>query len=139
MAFKATGIRDVVKNVQNFAKSTNRQSRRVMDRYAEKMEKLARDNAPVDTGNLEEAIEGHTRTRIGRRKTITVEINDFRHDDGTPANDYGALLHETRDWKLGPKSQAKAAGGKQVGSKFIERAVDELLPDLVKDIEDTLK
>lgn len=103
---------------------------------AQDIQQRAVEQAPVDKGNLEKAIqidigsinEGH----------IEVFINDDMVADGRPlgtkVGQYSEEMHE-RVYKPGKRSREKAAAnGRTVGRKFLERAVQDLTPDVIKNI-----
>lgn len=104
---------------------------------AESIQERAVKQAPVDMGNLEEAIEIDT-VKIAEGH-IEVFINDDMEAAGRPAGtkvgQYSDQMHEGV-YKLGPKSRAKEAtnGGFVVGRKFLERAVTDLTPEIMKNI-----
>lgn len=104
----------------------------VMREEAEKLAELARDYAPVDEGNLEEAIQtkfdyeginGRLRASVFIKMGMVVD-----RETGKRISHYAMAMHEglaphgSGAFKLGPLSRQKAAGGKDVGGKFMERA-----------------
>ena len=104
----------------------------------------ARSNAPVDQGNLEDAIKVDiSRSGVNGRVSATVYVDesmpapeltpDGRIVKGTEykvVGDYAMKMHEG-EYKLGKRSRAKASAGHEVGPKYLERAVDEVLPGVV--------
>jgi len=109
-----------------------------MRKEAKKMRDLARKFAPLDHGNLEEAIKvrelGGGRDSLGRfkRKSFEVYIDmDYPAFDGRDVGRYAYIMHEHLapygPYKLGKNSQAKQAGqSEMVGGLFLERAADEI-------------
>ncbi len=106
---------------------------------AEAIQKLAQQYAPVDHGNLGEAIEirtlGGGRDELGRfmRKSFEVFINmNASGHRGEPISQYAYEMHElllpygAGGFNLGKLSQQKDAGRGIVGGRFLERAVDEV-------------
>lgn len=109
----------------------------MMKNMAEQIKKETVDNAPVDTHGLEKAIEtsseGGGRDPIGRfqRVRYVVYINaNTENSDGEAVGKYAMIMHEelapygSGNYKLGKDSQTKAATGKDVGGKFLERAAE---------------
>lgn len=115
----------------------------IMQEEGEAIAQLAREFAPVDQGNLEEAIKVEV-ARGGSRGRISVDVYidpdmpaPHINPDGTvtkgteskTVGDYAAAMHEglapygSGAFKLGPRSLAKAASGAAVGGKFLERAL----------------
>jgi hypothetical protein len=87
----------------------------------------SRELAPVDLGNLEAAHTVDTKHK-GHKVIVTISVGG--HVDGIDVDDYVAEMHEG-SYELGPRSQAKDnATGQPVGSKFLERAVDENKDDI---------
>ena len=135
-------------------------SRRVVWRlyqHALKVRDLARKFAPVDLGNLEEAIKVRperfvaARDAFGRfaRQEIEVYVDESMpvpHGKNKTVGDYAYEIHEHLypygSWKLGKNSQAKQATQNEVvGGGFLERAaeeieaqLDEVLLDIFRDL-----
>jgi len=104
------------------------------------IQELARNNAPVDKGDLEGAIKiDEDRGGINRRVRLLVYV-DPDHPDGdrddSRVGDYMMLMHEglapygSGAYQLGIKSRAKASAGMDVGGKFFERAYLEREPKI---------
>ena len=116
---------------------------------------FAKQFAPVDEGNLEDAIRveeiGGGRNALGQfeRWSIRVSVDEnhpaahYNKDGSVTAGtsmkivgDYLWIMHECLlpfgsgfgDLHLGPKSQDKDAGRGVVGGKFMERALNMRLP-----------
>lgn len=112
----------------------------VMIDEGEKIKELAKSNAPVDEGNLEEAIKMEVdRGGIHGRTRVSVYIDEaMEAGNNKVVGDYAILMHEglapygSGAYNLGVKSQAKAAGGGDVGGKFMERAIKEREPILMR-------
>lgn len=88
----------------------------------------AKNNAPVDEGNLTQDI---THTVENRDGTIVVycyvPVN-------APSASYAIKIHEDT-YNLGSNSLAKAAKGFSVGNKYIRRAMDDSVKDIGEIIE----
>jgi len=110
-----------------------------MRKESEAIQKLAQEMAPIDHGNLEEAIkvrEVGGRNSMGRfqKKTIEVYVDgDMKVPErpGKHISDYAWEIHQHLTpygfMKLGKHSQAKQEASKEVvGGGFLERAVQKV-------------
>jgi hypothetical protein len=101
---------------------------------AMQIQAAARQFAPVDHGDLEAAIKVSDPVRSGSNavsRTIYIDTNGLTRTD---VADYAPVMHEG-SYKLGPKSQAKAAAlGVMVGPKFLTRAANLVFPRITKAI-----
>lgn len=118
---------------------------RSLRRVAERVRDLAQDNAPVDDGDLEAAIEVQESVDDRRRKQFVVTIDTDRYsnvsaegDLNQQVGDYAALM-EQGTYNLGPGSQEKAATGKKVGNRFMRRAFLEGTKRAFEDIAAAVK
>lgn len=96
---------------------------------AENIQKLARDYAPLDQGNLMESIKI---ANLGQRLAFAVYI-DPNHPDDTgryTVGVYAFRLHEDTNWTPGPKTI------KPRGPKFLERALRERSKGMLKRLAD---
>jgi len=103
-------------------------------------------NAPVDTGELENAIvaiEERSRTDLGQFGQITIRVGvdvtklDLEAHGGY---DYSIRMHEDPNYNLGPKSEAKQAGqGNTVGYKYLERALKDTQEEIRRRVEKAIK
>lgn len=131
MGIRVTGLSAIKANLQRVMTKKDRQSLAWLRQAALKVRDDARDNAPIDTGDLEGAIVvkevGGGRTSRGTfaAKTINVGVDESLLNLGEHSDhDYATTMHEST-YNLGPKSQAKAAQGKDVGPKYLERALHD--------------
>jgi len=109
-----------------------------MKKEAYAIRDLARKYAPIDHGNLEEAIKVETlgggRDNAGRfaRKSYSVFVDlDMKGHDGRDIRRYAYLMHEHLTpygpYNLGPNSQAKQEGqNEMVGGMYLERAAADI-------------
>lgn len=109
-----------------------------MKKEAFAMRDLARKFAPLDHGNLEEAIKVETlgggRGANGRfvRKSFSVYVDgNMKGYDGRPIAEYAYIMHEHLTpygpYNLGENSQAKQEGQREmVGGMYLERAAAEV-------------
>ena len=105
---------------------------------------LARSYAPVDKGNLEEAIQIlEDYGGLNRRKRVFVYVNTARSvGRGKSIGTYAMAMHEalapygSGSFRLGRKSRAKRAAGNKVGGKFMSRARRDRAKAIVKAIND---
>ncbi|CAB4122127.1 Bacteriophage HK97-gp10, putative tail-component [uncultured Caudovirales phage] len=100
-----------------------------------KMRDKAKDYAPVDEGNLEDAITvQHDRAGINGRTKVYVFVDESHpvdNRDGHTVGEYAMRMHEG-SYNLGEKSLAKQAGlGVTVGPKYLERAADDTTSETV--------
>lgn len=116
-----------------------------MRKEAAKIQELAQKYAPIDHGNLEDAIkvrtQGGGRDESGRfgRKSISVFIDmNAPAFDGRTVGEYAYVMHEhllpfgSGGYNLGKHSQAKQAGQSEiVGGRFLERAADDVSKDMM--------
>lgn len=117
---------------------------------ARSIQNLARSYAPLDHGNLEDAIKmevlGGGRDARGRfvRKALSVFIDmEARGYAGEPMSQYAYLMHEHLTpygpLKLGEKSAAKDGGRGIVGGRFLERASEEVSAGIMSRLIDVAK
>lgn len=114
---------------------------RRMKQESERIEQLAKDYAPVDTGAIEDSIKIEPYREGGGRVSYMVYV-DGSHtvvdefDRTKNVGNYAYMQHEglvpakgggwTYNWHPGPETRAKmAALGVFCGPKFLERAADE--------------
>lgn len=88
----------------------------------------AKNNAPVDEGNLTQDI-----THTVENKDGTIVVYCYVPANA-PSASYAIKIHE-ETYNLGPNSLAKAAKGFSVGNKYIRRAMDDSVGDIGKIIE----
>lgn len=148
MGLEITGVKSTLVNLRRTEQRTTKRLLRLMRDSAEDIRDLAREYAPVDEGNLEEAIEVAEGTErfLGRTRNVElVGVNPDKLGEGYQRYKYryDIAMHEG-SYNLGPLSQAKAAAnGKQVGPKYLTRAWKELEPNIKADAEaivaDTLR
>lgn len=143
MANRLLGIGAVMANLVNIQTRATSAAKRKMERIARDVAADARDYAPIDEGDLEGAIvvaEDKTFAATGRSRTrYTVgvdESRDVNRGDGR-LGIYAVEMHEG-SYELGPRSREKAARGKAVGPKYLERALDKHAGRVGKDIAATL-
>lgn len=120
-------------NIQNLADRAARGAAEELRKTAIKIRDLARDYAPIKTGDLERAIDyGSTNTGINRRKVFSVYIDlDSKHGKNKQIGDYawemedGLSPYGSGKYNLGFGSLIKRGSGLKVGGKFLARAVRE--------------
>lgn len=86
------------------------------------------DNSPVDKHNLEDA---HQLKITETTKKLSARIEVGGTVGGRNVDQYAWVVHDGL-YRLGKGSLAKAASGKAVGRKFLDRAVDEMVPKLIE-------
>lgn len=103
--------------------------REALKAEAEGIQKVARDYAPLEHGNLMDSIKV---ANLGQRLAFAVYI-DKDHPDDTgryTVGAYGFRLHEDTNWKRGPKTISPR------GPKFLERALRERSKGMLRRLAD---
>lgn len=143
MGIDVIGLEEMEVLIRQSGEKAQRGVSAQMKREAEKIRDLARKFAPIDHGNLEEAIDmaevESERGESGRfgRKSYSVFVDMFYPShDGRSVGDYAYVMHEHLmpygPYKLGEHSRAKQAGQiEMVGGMYLERAVDEVSRDMM--------
>lgn len=106
----------------------------VMQEGGDEIRDLARMYAPVDKGNLEDAIIKSTNpTGLNRRAEIEVGVDMSQPiGGGRTVERYAERMHEG-NYKLGKKSEAKAAAlGVRVGPGYLSRAFNEVKGKMIE-------
>lgn len=134
MGLEILGVKSTLVKLRRTERTTTKQLLRHMRESARDIRDLARDYAPVDEGNLEEAIEVVESKEgfFGHNRNIElVGVNPAKLGEGYTKykERYDVLMHEGV-YDLGPRSQKKAATGKDVGPKYLTRAWRDLEPDI---------
>ncbi|WP_374335525.1 HK97 gp10 family phage protein [Methyloversatilis sp.] len=119
----------------------------IMQEAGKEIQKRAVEYAPVDEGDLENAIK-YSAERTGRRGRVMVFIfidEDMPTSDGKRVGSYARKMHEqlapygTGRYNLGPKSREKRDAGADVGGKFLERAINELRGKVYERVDQLVK
>jgi hypothetical protein len=135
MGLTVKGISETVVKLRRTEKTTSKRLLLHMRNSAIKIRDLARALAPVDEGNLEDAIQviEDGESFLGRtRKIEMIGVDSSRLGEGYTkyGHRYDVFMHEG-SYNLGQKSQDKAAAnGKMVGPKYLTRAWQELEPSI---------
>lgn len=130
--------------LETVLKQTGKKARdgaaRRMGIEAERIQKRAINQAPVDERGIENSIKIDRSINDDRRVEFSVYIDpDTIADDGTPVRDYVLEMHEG-SYKLGPKSEEKAdALSVKVGRKFLERAATEAKERVAESVFNEIK
>jgi hypothetical protein len=105
---------------------------RQMEKEAYEIQNLARDYAPLEKGNLMEAIQAR-RTR-GKSGWV-IEIDEGKPDDTGryTVGDYAIRLHEDTSWTPGPLTIWPR------GPKYLERAYLERAKNLMRRMRDAVR
>jgi hypothetical protein len=140
MGMKITGVNATRLKLARTEKVTHKRLLRHLRNSAEEVAKLARAFAPVDEGNLEEAIEA-SESKEGffsrKRSVVFVGVNPDKLGEGYTESGfrYDVRMHEGA-YKLSPASLEKQrTGGKTVGPKYLTRAWQELEPEITAKAE----
>lgn len=148
MGVTVKGVKPTMARMTRVTDVSRREVLRVLLKGAQDIQSLARRMAPVDEGNLEQAIvldpPNLTEETIAagtRRKNITVYVDEnLPAENGKKVGDYATVMHESV-YEPGEKSQAKQSADPSVtvGRKYLERAVDEIEPEIYRSVEDKLR
>lgn len=139
-----------------FAKQgrANASMRQATEAGAERIMKKSQDNSPVDTYNLEEAHHiQQTLTEADHvRYKIEVSGSGFGSENPRDVESYAMLVHENMaPYGTGelngkpfhaadsPQNNAKIAAGKDVGGKFLDRAVESEKKIAIEGIRQAVK
>lgn len=143
----------IVKGLQAVQARISRTETKVMDGSLRALRAMAdlvvaeaRRNAPVDTGDLENAIvaiEERERTSLGQFGQISIRVGV----DVTKLQlhlhkgfDYSIPMHEDPNYNLGPRSEAKQnAQGNVVGYKYLERALKDNEAEIRRRVEKAIQ
>lgn len=152
MGVTVAGLIDIENMLVRVDMNTKKRVTLTMASSAMRIKALAIKMAPLDEGNLENAIKtrpenpGRVRNEAGQfaRQEIEVYIDMDMEVPGRPGKtvgDYAYEMHEhltpVGPLQLGPLSEAKAAsnGGIQVGGAFLTRAAEEVTQTLMEEID----
>ena len=117
---------------------SNAAMRQAAEQAAELVMKKSQDNSPVDTYNLEEAHHIEKSITAADNVRFTVEVSGTGYGSDSPRNveEYAMLVHELMApygaGEIGgkpfhaansPQNNAKIGAGKDVGGKYLERAL----------------
>lgn len=132
MGIKVKGLKGVLAKMARTEKKVLDHSLAALRKQAQLVVMMAKLNAPIDKGDLENAIvarEKRERTALGRFGQVVIEVGvdtsllDLGIREGF---DYSIEMHEG-DYNLGPRSQIKQdhLPGVTVGYKYLERALKD--------------
>lgn len=139
MGIEVFGIEELKLRIKQTGDRAQRGVLDEMRKQAGEVRDLAVKFAPVDTGDLENAIKvkesSGGRDSTGRfvRKSIEVYV------DVSAAGEYAYIMHEHLTpygaYNLGPKSRAKQASqSEMVGGKYLERAAAERYDEIMQKV-----
>jgi len=143
MGLKVTGISTTALKLQSQAGRTNKAALQEMIAGGQLVHELAVMQAPVDDGNLEEAIKLEIDAANPLRASISIYVDEDMSVPGRPGKtvgDYALRMHEG-DYQLGSISQLKQDSnpGVIVGRKYIQRAIEELQQDIETAMQEAVK
>ncbi len=140
MTVRIEGVGKTLYALRRVEDRTNRRSRAAVRKYARRIAETAREYAPQDEGDLESAIR-HDQEARGSRGRLVMHVG-IDHDLLGPGYttggfDYAYEMHENYPYPVGgipnplesgkpwlENSYRKQQQGKEVGGKFLERALD---------------
>jgi hypothetical protein len=138
MGVKVSGVEKLLYSLRQIGEQAVKGVSDEIRKGAYDIRDLAREYAPVDEGNLEEAIlieinQGDINGRLQAFVYIDMEKAARKSSTGNVGG-YAMRMHEGF-YKLGPLSRRKDAGRGRVGRKFLQRAVDELGPEIMERVQ----
>jgi len=137
VGLKVKGLGSIGYQLENMAKRASEGARFAMKEGAEDIRDLARLHAPVDEGNLEDAIKMEVVSGARGRHSFKVHVDEshpavITNEDGSQTSgnrtvgDYAFDMHEG-NYLLGPGSQHKQSQvGVKVGPKYLQRAYKKM-------------
>lgn len=151
MPLTASGLLEVETMLLNLDTTNKRRCVRQLVKKGHQIKDLAIRMAPIDRGNLEEAIkmepESYERQRDAAGRFVRTQVYIYVDTDmpiperpGKTIGDYAYEMHEhltpLGPLNLGPLSEEKQAnnGGVQVGGGFLTRALEEVGAQIIEDI-----
>lgn len=135
-------------NLFSRQKSFCKQMHEEVEAGAEQIMAKSQSNSPVDTYNLEEAHHITKTMTEADHVRFTVEVSGpgYGSDDPRDVSNYAMEVHENYENmgsgghpKPGSKSAAKQAAGHEVGSKFLERAIETEKPEVINKVRKAVK
>lgn len=156
MGLKLTGVTPTVTRLRRIEQKTHKRVLRRARHGVNQIAKRARLYAPVDKGDLENAIRGiETRhgTFHGRAEwMVGVDPNRIHRDFDYAVEQHENYSPDAPNKKSSPKSYQKNESlkgtingkvtlhnGNIVGGKYLERALEDFEDEIVKDIERIMK
>ncbi|ATW57954.1 putative tail-component [Pseudomonas phage nickie] len=132
MGLKVSGLERVRKNLARTEQKAKAGSLQGLREAAQIVVEEARKNAPIDKGDLENAIvavESRERTSLGRfgqtQIQVGVDVSKLNLEQHG-GYDYSIKMHEDPNYNLGPLSQAKQNNSSNtVGYKYLARALKD--------------
>lgn len=142
MGVKVTGVESLLTRLHQVGEHAVKGVSDEIRRGAYEIRDLAREFAPVKEGDLEDAlsIEVNQQDVNGRLQAyVYVDESHYSRKSKTgTVGGYAMRMHEGF-YKLGPKSKAKDGGTGLVGRKFLERAVEELAPEIMERVNNKIR
>lgn len=143
MAIKVKGMRSTITKFKRRKTGVNVAIKNGLKDGTEELKTLAKAQAPIDKGDLENAIESKIRrTPFTIKGEVFINESKVTSDGRQTIGDYAIYAHELiqpyGDHNLGKKSVAKqeSLGSEiEVGGGFMERAKLKLEPEIKKDIK----
>lgn len=148
---KLTGLENLLANLRRVEEVTAKKSRQEMYKQGRKLRDHARWFSPVDEFNLEPSIvvkkEHEYRGRIALNVGVHEDGSDDldsnlpkQNDSSVDVMEYAERVHDSMepfgDMGRGPNTQAKGA---QAGGGYMQRAFDELKPEMEAAMERAAK
>jgi len=130
MKLVTIGVEDTIIMLRQTGERTVKNMARHLEQSAELIADTAKEMAPIEHGDLREAIRANPQRGDNGRTEVVVDIDPNAADErGVSVMYYGAILNTALEpygsggYKLGKLSRAISAG--QIGGRFMQRAVLE--------------
>lgn len=139
---RISGVQATLAKLERIGKRTNKAALRIVRAGAKDIADRASDYAPVDQGDLENSIVVEEDRRGNDRIVFYVGVDPSKLGEGywRYGFRYDIEMHEGV-YNPGPLSQAKNArvGGSGVGPKYLERALDEIGPEIEEAVKEATR
>lgn len=139
MKIVGTSIEQAIINLTQTGERAVKGVSAVLQKGGEQIAETAKVMAPVEHGDLINAIKALPMKGDNNRKEIVVTIDPDAVDErGVSVLYYGTIMNEalepygTGGYKLGKLSKALRASGAPIGGKFMERALKEHRADIIE-------
>lgn len=144
MGLKVEGLESTKMKLSRVHKRTSKRQLKAFIKGGENIHQLARDNAPRDTGALEDSITMSVpKQGLFQRKDIFIGVDPSKLGEGYAKYKfrYDQHLHDMSDDQFSPGvgSEAKIKSGKQVGPAYFTRALAELEKEIAAELEKIAK
>lgn len=136
LRWKGPSARQLGVALANASREARAEARNTAYDEAMTIKEIGEDQAPLDTGELEQAFDLRMNRLRSDRTLFNIEVGGFV--DGVDVSAYAWVMHES-SYRLGPLSQIKQSRvGRAVGPKYLERAFEEREGPMIQALLDAL-